>query len=149
MTCVATDGRTMAADSRVTNDANTILSDEELKLARTKAGWIVGIAGTPDLLHAAVQALETGKQPMLDSDTTLLVLLPGGELRRYSEDGWARSQVPDAIGTGHKHALTAMDCGKSPAEAVAMAIRRDPFCGGKVMVMEPGKVRAPQRRARA
>jgi 20S proteasome alpha/beta subunit len=40
--------------------------------------------------------------------------------------------VPLAIGSGSDHALTAMDCGLSAADAVRMAIKRDINSGGRV-----------------
>jgi ATP-dependent protease HslVU (ClpYQ) peptidase subunit len=37
-----------------------------------------------------------------------------------------------AIGSGGVHAITAMDCGKSAAQAVQMAMKRDSATGGRV-----------------
>jgi hypothetical protein len=38
-----------------------------------------------------------------------------------------------AIGTGASYAITAMDCGKSAAQAVQMAMKRDINTGGRVV----------------
>lgn len=37
-----------------------------------------------------------------------------------------------AIGSGAKYAMAAMACGKTPAEAVKVAAKFDPFTGGAV-----------------
>ena len=49
-----------------------------------------------------------------------------------------------AAGSGACYAITALDCGKSAAQAVQMAIKRDPNSGGRIVTMrlEP-KVKSP------
>lgn len=41
-----------------------------------------------------------------------------------------------ALGSGQKHALTAMDMGMNAKEAVRMAIKRDCYSGGKIRTMQ-------------
>lgn len=40
-----------------------------------------------------------------------------------------------AFGSGAPHAITAMDCGKSAADAVRLAAKRDPNTGGRIVAM--------------
>jgi ATP-dependent protease HslVU (ClpYQ) peptidase subunit len=49
---------------------------------------------------------------------------------------------PFAIGSGMDFALGAMDAGKSPAEAVEIACRRDPHSGGEVTSLSIGNENA-------
>lgn len=50
------------------------------------------------------------------------------------EDGFWKDKAenPEAMGSGSRHAITAMDCGLSPQEAVRMAMKRDTATGGRV-----------------
>lgn len=135
MTVIACDGRSMAADSRMTNNANRIISETTPKLARTKAGWIVGAAGRGEGARLVAEALDADAKPAFIS-TSAIVLLPDGTGRFYEEDGeFSACSWPFAIGSGRDFALAAMDLCHSPAAAVEAAIRRDPFSGGKVQEM--------------
>jgi ATP-dependent protease HslVU (ClpYQ) peptidase subunit len=40
-----------------------------------------------------------------------------------------------AIGSGCKYAMAAMACGKTPAEAIKVAAKLDPFTGGAVRTL--------------
>ena len=44
-----------------------------------------------------------------------------------------------ALGSGGRFALAALDCGKTPIEAVKIAAQRDPFTGGEIRVHQIGK----------
>lgn len=44
-----------------------------------------------------------------------------------------------AIGSGGPYAITAMDCGKTAAQAVQMAIKRDSNSGGRIITMTIGE----------
>lgn len=79
-----------------------------------------------------MKALEDDDEPVLSKDSSALVLLPSGEVRQYEERGWTLAPPPVAVGSGQRHALTAMDCGKKPDDAVKFAILRDPMSGGPV-----------------
>lgn len=41
-----------------------------------------------------------------------------------------------AIGSGSRYAMAAMACGKTPAEAVKIAAKFDPFTGGPVRTLK-------------
>jgi len=52
-----------------------------------------------------------------------------------SEGFWVRPsrlEVSTAIGSGSDLAYAAMDCGRSAKQAVAVAIKRSIYCGGKI-----------------
>ncbi|CAN0480243.1 unnamed protein product, partial [Phaeothamnion confervicola] len=44
--------------------------------------------------------------------------------------------VPAAIGSGREYAITALDLGVSPREAVEAACKRDIWSGGEIMVVD-------------
>jgi len=74
-------------------------------------------------------------------DCYVLMVKPNGELF-LAEDGLYFSGPIQceyhAVGSGAKYALGAMAVGASAAQAVEVAARFDPHCGGAVLVMEKG-----------
>ena len=82
-----------------------------------------------------------GEPPDLrDTEFDVLILRPDG---LFKADQFCRPvkvlEDYTAIGTGRKHALTAMDCGLSAVEAVMLAARRDPYTGGTIVSMSLSK----------
>lgn len=138
MTTVACDGKTMAADGLVTR-GNMIVAERARKVRRLPDGRIVGFAGEVPAAEAFVEWLrEGGKFPALRGFTGM-VLEPSGCIFLYEGNG---IPIPtdgvQAIGSGAPHALTAMDCGKSPAEAVRLAAKRDSATGGRILTLRLG-----------
>ncbi len=134
MTTIATDGKTMAGDSRGCA-ANKIRSDHELKVRRLKDGRIVGFSGTASSAKAYVEWLDGGPVPHKEDNFALLVLERDGTARIIYDDITSDPvDLPAVLGSGGDLALGAMLAGASPKEAVKIAILRDPFSGGKVVV---------------
>lgn len=149
MTTIAFRAGILAADSRLT------YSTEEgggrkfkcVKLFRKTIGKkkkrdvIIATAGESSPGMVFVDWYGTGKPVPdvflnIECDFTCLILEPDG---LYEADRFCR---PDkiiepfyAIGSGCKEALAAMHCGKSAAEAVAIAAIIDPYTGDEIRTM--------------
>lgn len=138
MTTIACDLKSMAGDGRATQ-AGMITDERARKVSKLRDGRIVGFAGTAAHGIAFRQWLiDGGKFPKIASFSAL-VLEPSGKLWFYDGNEIPLPCLePQAIGTGAPHALTAMDCGLSPADAVRMAIRRDSSSGGRVVSIALG-----------
>lgn len=138
MTTIACDLKSMAGDGRATS-GGTITDERARKVDKLRDGRIVGFAGTAAFGMLFRQWLVDGGPFPKIKAFSALVLEPSGKLWFY--DGIEiplPCLEPQAIGTGSVHALTAMDCGLSPADAVRMAIRRDTASGGRVISIALG-----------
>lgn len=142
MTCVATDGRLLAADSRSTRDG-LIISDQTRKLWRGPDGAAWGFAGDGGAIALARDWVGKGEKPDLipalrGQDFCGLCLRPDGKL--YLIDGlFSPIEIgpPAAIGTGETAALAAMICGASPKRAVQIAAMLRTDVGGPIRTMKP------------
>lgn len=126
----------MAADSR--GCCNEIIRcDTEQKLYRLNDGRIVGCSGTITTARAYVKWLnEGGDMPVKEERFHALVLSPDGTAQIHGDDARPDNvDIPAAIGSGFQLALGAMLSGASAAEAVGIAMQRDPFTGGEIGVM--------------
>lgn len=136
MTTIATDGKTMAADGYVITATDTIVETEARKITRLKDGRIVGVAGRISDLYTLAKWLNNGmegERPEFKSEALII----GKDGTFYVNTDLV--PVPctgdfHAIGSGKDHALTAMDIGLFPHEAVKFAMKRDPFTGGMIVV---------------
>ena len=141
MTTVATDGKSMAADGRMTSGSDQIMSEKVKKVVRIR-DMLVGGAGCAYSLRA-FQEYFMGKsdaeKPKLHEDFHGIVLFEDGRVHSFNSE-WQLidEEVPMAIGTGGMLALAAMDCGKTPLEAVQLACTRDVFSGGTCMSLSFG-----------
>lgn len=136
MTVIATDGRTMAGDG-LTVAGWTVICTDTQKLTRIKDGRIVGTSGNAEDNQPFRNWLENGgDKPKLSDDFSGLVLSPDGSITHYSNTciAWSAS-APAAIGSGQDFALTAMDLGRSPVDAVKAACKRSMGCGGNITSM--------------
>lgn len=136
MTTIATDGKTMAADSR--GCANSVIrSDREQKIRRLKDGRIVGFSGTAAAARTYLNWLEDGgEMPKVDDGFSALVLSMDGTVQVHCNDEMPDdADLPAVLGSGGLLALGAMLAGASPEQAVAIAAQRDPFTGGEIRVL--------------
>jgi ATP-dependent protease HslVU (ClpYQ) peptidase subunit len=133
MTTIATDGRSMAADSQVTAGSEITAFTE--KVARCKDGRVFAACGpTMNALKFRRWMLDGGDRPTLDDEFSALILNPDGSVDfvdKHLEPFPYR--VPAAIGSGGEFAVGAMMAGASPKEAVAFAIDRDAHSGGEII----------------
>lgn len=155
MTCIATDGKTIAADSR-SSLGPLSLDDDVLKLARGKDGSILGAGGQTGVCALVREWWEAGGSTKTlpeitkvdsDGDQTFegLILYASGTVAFLDPHFTPVSaRPPFAIGSGSHVAIGAMLAGASPAEAIAIAARVCPDVGGeivewKVEKPKPGK----------
>lgn len=149
MTTIATDGRTIAADSRMVCE-DRIASDLQPKLDPLSDGSWLGCMGNPldsRRVRSAIESeLAVGKIWPFDikidglcKDFLGLLVDSKNRVWLVGDDGGVdRATVPAAIGSGGAIAQGAMMAGASPSEAVKIAIALDPFSGGEIVVRAPG-----------
>lgn len=162
MTTIAYKDGVMASDSRCTYDDWTLgkcvkLYRAKSKVDPVKGDVVVGTAGHSSAALLFLDWLEVGGEPRLHdrgvnemTEFECLIMHKSGlwiadrlcRLELLEEEFWA-------AGSGRQAALSAMHCGKSAVDAVRMAIRLDPFSGGRVVTMtlvpDPPKQKAKRR----
>ena len=132
MTTIATDGRVMAGDTRCGGDT---FHTEVRKVLRAKDGSILGSAGQAFDYAGFLAWHENGGDLCVSDDFEGLILKPGGEVVCVDSKGRVFSHdVPACVGSGSAVAYGALDAGATPAQAVAIAIKRDAYTGGSIMV---------------
>lgn len=140
MTAIATDGKSMAGDSLITAGKERV--GFKVKVVRLKDGRIVGCSGCSQQVSQFVRWLDNpgDDKPAFEGDEfAALILNPCGRvdyLTKLMEP--IAYMAPMAIGSGGDFALGAMLAGKSPADAVAIAMIRDTATGGDITVLEAG-----------
>ncbi len=142
MTTIATDGRTMAADTM--SCSNFIDQRPSEKMLFVPACAInprpvlyggSGCAESVERYFAWVKG-EIDEKPKFKSDDFTIISIDDREVYvMYDQLHRIRVGVPYAIGSGSEFAMGAMLAGKSPEEAVAIAIRLDKDSGGEVRTM--------------
>lgn len=142
MTTIATDGRSMAADTHSTSEG-LIVNRSAVKVTRAKDGSLVGVAGDCSAGALFRRWLDEGeRQDSLPNfrgaeDFIAIVLRPDGRLDAFDKALVAvEYELPAAVGSGGQLALGAMLAGRSPAQAVEIAAQRDGPTGDVVLELE-------------
>lgn len=108
------------------------------KIFRLKDGSIAGIAGDLPQGYELVRWLndETPNPPTKVDDCVVLVLRPDGTMWEFcgSLCPMPITESYHAAGSGMASALGALDAGATPQQAVEIAIKRDAYSGGTVVV---------------
>ena len=135
MTCISYRDGVMASDSRMVGDYVGIGT----KLYRHH-DEIIGFAGDVEQALAFIDWYrdKASRQPEIahERDWYALVASPRGlVLWGPSLRGMPIIESYYAIGSGAPFAITAMDCGKTAAESIKYAIKRDPYCAGPVITL--------------
>lgn len=145
MTTVAFRDGVMASDSRGVDSSVGIVKLQKLFRKKMKGKeHIIGVAGHWEAALLFVDWYGTndtsladriGKLPA-DSSFDIMIwtgkkLLTSDAMMRLTE--WNEDYY--AIGSGGAYAITAMDCGKTAAQAIQMAMKRDIHTGGRVVTM--------------
>lgn len=132
MTTIVYANNEMAWDSRRTV-GGTVLTDNSQKryVHEGRTFWCAGTVGDfQEFCESYVSGVFTRELEVR------AFVLDGGKLFMCSQDGTRIWSCPiddtASIGSGADHALTAIDCGCTPAEAIRMAAKRDTSTGGKV-----------------
>lgn len=131
MTTIATDGKTIAADTQ--QCGNFIAPVPVRKLWRI-GGRLVGMAGAIEDYLLFLEWLKSPKsrdKPTLGKHFEALVVEKRVEVF-YRSLIPVEVGAPAAIGSGSSFAMGAMLQGASPASAIRVAIKLDPYTGGKV-----------------
>lgn len=136
MTTLATDGQTIAADGQITC-GDTIEDTNATKVFRIKDGRAFGFAGCLASGYQfkwwADKGMNVDELPNLSEDFSAVVI--DGSKTVLVFDHMLRTMtmpVPYATGSGMRYAITAMDLGFSPKEAVKAACKRDVWSSGTI-----------------
>lgn len=142
MTCIAWDGRALAADKRscAGSKASTVT-----KIGHLPDGSLYGMAGDFAVGRQTIAWIIAGaepsnfpeKQKSKDDFCGILVIRPDKSVWKY-EDTAVPFCLEDpfmAIGSGRDYALAAMHLGKSAFGAVEIAALFDPGCGNGIDVL--------------
>jgi hypothetical protein len=137
MTCIAWDGKTLAADkmSCAAGYGYTVT-----KIHRLRDGSIAGFSGDGDGAMALLAWLNAARNPAAypeqqkDNDTSAVVFQSDGSAWSYGKTPYPQriECAFYAMGHGRDFALAAMHCGLSARAAVELACRLDVFCGNGV-----------------
>ena len=132
MTTIAVKGKVMACDSRLAvGDRHYICNDKVVRIGDA----LVGAAGTANDIAKFITWFEDkGEMPKVE-DIDALVLDARG-LWHYVNDCYGTRVIGGcwASGTGGQAAHAAMLCGKTPEEAIRIAMKCDINTGGPVRV---------------
>jgi len=140
MTTIAWDGKTLAADRRVSYGS---ISDAKMtKIAKTKFG-LCGAAGNSSLAAGFKRWFHNGEKgdpPTLGKDgeiATAFIIRSSGLRLHYDQCGWYEVDPgPFAIGSGYEIAIGAMESGKSAVQAVQIAAKLDGCTGNEIDILE-------------
>jgi ATP-dependent protease HslVU (ClpYQ) peptidase subunit len=139
LTCIAWDGKTIAAD-RMASNGNT--KREMRKLQRLANGGVATFSGLTASGRRLVHWYEGGASietwPELGEEYVCLVIFDREGLKFYESAPFPERIEGEfwAFGSGRDFAIAAMACGKSATEAVEIACRFDNGCGMGVDSME-------------
>lgn len=138
MTCIAWDGKTLAADKRCCYGG---LIGTVTKIHRVR-GVLVGGSGESAFINAMIQWIKEGRDagsfPKSQSDKDdwqpVLVIEVDGRISMYERTAFPirREDRFIAIGSGRDFAMAAMHLGRSAREAVEVACALDCGCGNGI-----------------
>lgn len=145
MTTIATDGKTIASDTQMTG--YYIDRINAVKVEKNSIGMLFGAAGcsedTTDFMRVMKELRTQYPMPYLIcgheyKDFEALVVFQG-KVYWYGVNGVpVLVGSPAAIGSGQKFAMAAMLCGKTPKEAVEIAMQLDTNTGGGIIEVGEG-----------
>lgn len=141
MTCIAWDGKTLAADKM---SCSVGYGYTVTKIHRLATGGIVGFSGDGDGAMALLAWLNSLREVAAyppgqkDNDTCALLIEWNGSVWSYGKTAYPqRIECKHyAMGHGRDFALAAMHLGKSAREAVEVACALDVFCGNGIDTLE-------------
>jgi hypothetical protein len=138
VTTIAFRNGILAGDGRETiqNDEHSsyyILQDKCRKVLKLRDGRLFGGAHGSESIVRLEEALKKGLPAPKLEDIAGLLIDTKGRIFLYEGNIWQRVKAPYyAVGSGSILAFGAMDAGATAIEAVRIAVRRDPYSGGKV-----------------
>lgn len=139
MTTVAFDGKTLAADTLISQD-NCRFGQAD-KCFRLSNGYVFAAAGATALSYQFKDWIEGGMNPdsvpkLEDRPFEGILIIDGNafELTRFGE--LFPACVPWAGGSGWQAAMVAMRLGKTATEAVELAASVDVYTGGPITTIK-------------
>lgn len=133
MTTIAWDGKTLAADSQISNGDLRVGSARKIG-AKNGVGW--GAAGDLSLINAFLDWCErgaAGSPPAFEEGSGEGIIIHGDLVLTWSGRAWDRLNADVyAIGTGRELAHGVLAIGGTAQQAVQAAISRDRGSGGRV-----------------
>jgi hypothetical protein len=134
MTTIACNREEMACDSRSSYDGGEFFTCDD-KIERI-GDSLVGCAGKFSSIFKFLAWFrnQSAERPEMDDEDFTAVVLNRKGIWIYDGTTYPSrvAQTSFAIGSGSQGAFAAMLCGKSPSEAVAIAIKCDKHSGGPV-----------------
>lgn len=137
MTTIATDGKTISADTRMGGDYIDQIVGKKLY---KHDGIVYGYSGQFKFYTMHFEWVKSGRpkdsKPEIDDNFSLIFVKNG---KCYFEDksfSPVEVGIPQACGSGSVMAMAAMLAGVSPSKAVKIAIELDQNSGGKVRTMK-------------
>lgn len=150
MTCIATDGKTMAGDG-LSASGSMVISRSMVKVFHLEDGRVIGVTGNRSDYQPLIDFLN---DPASDAPSFLvtedppigLVIDPDGNAWRVEGASQPyRVDLPATLGSGEEVALGAMLRGATPREAVAVASSCITTVGGLITELSPRKARHAHR----
>jgi len=144
MTTIATDGRHIAADSRVSRGWEITEGGVE-KIVRFDDGWVMAVAGRGAMKHCLTEWIRAGaapeKCPKGGPEVTWSVLAvdPDRKFWLYTHDAPYRERIgsfPFTLGSGADFARGAMLAGADVRRAIEIAAHCDCHTGGDIQVVD-------------
>lgn len=143
MTCIAWDGKTLAADRLAVNGS---LKGTITKIAKTECGnFLYGYSANADIAAELIEWWLGGADPKefpplqrnKDDWSGLLIICRDGAILKFERTPIPITFPPQqmAIGCGRDFAMAAMYLGKNAKEAVEVACALDAFCGNGIDVL--------------
>ena len=134
MTTITWDGKTLAADSRVTDGC---IEQVRCKKIHKAGEYIIAFCGDYAEGLAFVKWVKDGmvaeRKPEDLEDFGALVVHPDGKVFEYTKRLIPLPcGCPTAAGSGRKSAMGALLAGANAVEAVKIAAKLDPYTGGPV-----------------
>lgn len=149
MTTIAFDGKSLAADSLIT-EGNTRSGYMNKIIKLDNGGYVAGCGDAHGSQLIADWINGVTAQPPTDKqleDTQVIYVDAKGNCKGY--DGTVAASVPgsnkEAIGSGADFARVALEMGQTAEQAVKMAIKFDIFSGGKVQVVHIDREKKSKR----
>jgi 20S proteasome alpha/beta subunit len=139
MTCIAWDGRTLAADKRASIGGYPATVT---KIMRTASGELIGASGDLDTARALMAWYCDGAPADSYPDNRngdycrayLMVITREGKIHKYEREPIALPFEDKfaAMGSGRDYALAAMHLGRTARKAVEVACALDTGCGNGI-----------------
>jgi hypothetical protein len=139
MTCIVFTPEMVAWDTLMSCE-NMKMTEEFSHKVQYFNGCIYGFAGPVHGFKELIEWHQDGADPddIPRAEFTMLVMTAdGAELYQHDHPLASHIPYPAVIGSGTDCAVVALHMGADAAKAVEVAMRFDPYTGGRVMTMDP------------